>query len=168
MSQVVDPCCIVQDLGEDGKNVNQWHWTERDIMNWVQLRLKELFKDYIVLNKKQILLKINSLQQVKGEAFVTNRKRKLTAFYDLNDIRFSWIGQQFGDDKCIVGEASGLIHIPSLCNDEDDYEVKFSLNQKCVDKVSQRLYRLMINKGELGIRKRIDEFLSEMKSAMLK
>lgn len=30
---------------EDGTNVNQWHWTEKDCMQWSKARLGELFSN---------------------------------------------------------------------------------------------------------------------------
>lgn len=30
-----DPRWLVKDMGEAGRNVNNWHWTERDCTEWV-------------------------------------------------------------------------------------------------------------------------------------
>ncbi|WP_411023703.1 activator of Hsp90 ATPase N-terminal domain-containing protein, partial [Salmonella sp. s51228] len=80
-----DPRWIVEER-EDAKNVNNWHWTERDISQWSKDKFKQLFEGVTFGTEDVIHIKIKSLSSAKGEGVINNRKGKLLFFYewDLN------------------------------------------------------------------------------------
>ncbi|XP_020747305.2 activator of 90 kDa heat shock protein ATPase homolog 2 isoform X3 [Odocoileus virginianus] len=112
-----DPRWIVEER-EDGTNVNNWHWTERDATSWSKGRLRELLVGITVENEAG-RCEISELKQVEGEASCSSRKGKLIFFYEWN-IKLGWKG--------IIRESGakhkGLIEIPSLSeeNEVDDTE----------------------------------------------
>jgi hypothetical protein len=44
-----DPRWIVEQR-DDGRNVNNWHWTEKNATNWSKDKIKELFKQVKIEN----------------------------------------------------------------------------------------------------------------------
>uniref|UniRef100_A0AAA9TAF6 Activator of HSP90 ATPase homolog 2 n=1 Tax=Bos taurus TaxID=9913 RepID=A0AAA9TAF6_BOVIN len=82
-----DPRWIVEER-EDGTNVNNWHWTERDATSWSKGRLRELLVGITVENEAG-RCEISELKQVEGEASCSSRKGKLIFFYEWN-IKLGW------------------------------------------------------------------------------
>ncbi|KAF0879574.1 AHSA2 ATPase, partial [Crocuta crocuta] len=120
-----DPRWIVEER-EDGTNVNNWHWTERDATSWSKGKLRDLLVGIIVENETG-RGEISELKQVEGEASCSSRKGKLIFFYDC----------YFAIEECILfilgvikesgAKHKGLIEIPSLSeeNEVDDTEVRY-------------------------------------------
>uniref|UniRef100_A0A2I3GMY3 Activator of Hsp90 ATPase AHSA1-like N-terminal domain-containing protein n=1 Tax=Nomascus leucogenys TaxID=61853 RepID=A0A2I3GMY3_NOMLE len=107
-----DPRWIVEER-EDGTNVNNWHWCERDATSWSKGKFQELLVGIVVENDAG-RGEISELKQVEGEASCSSHKGKLIFFYEWN-IKLGWKGNK----------AKGLIEIPSLSeeNEVDDTEV---------------------------------------------
>ncbi|XP_062933843.1 activator of 90 kDa heat shock protein ATPase homolog 2-like [Cynocephalus volans] len=112
-----DPRWIVEER-EDATNVNNWHWTERDVTNWSKDKLRELLVGIVVENESG-RCEISELKQVEGEASCSSRKGKLIFFYEWN-IKLGWKGTIKGSG----GKHKGLIEIPNLSeeNEVDDTE----------------------------------------------
>ena len=56
----------------DGKNVNNWHWVEKDCLEWSSSRLKELLSGLVCLDGP-ITFKITCLDSCTGDAVINNR-----------------------------------------------------------------------------------------------
>lgn len=74
---------IVQDR-EDGVNVNQWHWSEKDCLQWSRDRLKHLFENCTLVDAPGLTGSVTSVDSVEGEAFLNVRKKKLIPSYELS------------------------------------------------------------------------------------
>lgn len=42
---------IVEDKGADGRNVNQWHWTEKDITAWAKQHTTDLLANQVLVDE---------------------------------------------------------------------------------------------------------------------
>jgi activator of HSP90 ATPase len=73
-----DPRWLVKDMGESGRNVNGWHWTEKDCLSWCKSRLNQLF-DGAKLVSGPIEVTGGQVDTITGEAFLNNRKNKVIA-----------------------------------------------------------------------------------------
>jgi len=146
-----DPRWIVQNR-EDGKNVNNWHWTESDYTNWAKNRLNDLLST-IEIDTPKISVKVKECT-VNGEVSVNTRKGKTILFYEL-DVSLKWEGEW----KDTVSERKGTVLMPYISeeNDDDDFEVKLT-----VDKEDDAGYKL---KDEL--RKQIIPVLKQRVPTML-
>ena len=71
-----DPRWIVEQRA-DGSNVNQWHWTEKDVTQWVKTRVRELLQNQVILEKRAMMIRTTILDKVDGEANLYNRKGKV-------------------------------------------------------------------------------------------
>lgn len=52
-----DPRWIVEQR-DDGRNVNNWHWTEKNATNWSKDKIKELLREVKIENSDCKLYKI--------------------------------------------------------------------------------------------------------------
>jgi hypothetical protein len=96
---------IVKDHGENGRNVNSWHWEEKQRMPWCKERLSTLL---LVASGGggggSGGASITRIQSVEGEATTTTRKGgKRFAVYDLR-VTCAW---SVGGDGAEGGEAVG-------------------------------------------------------------
>uniref|UniRef100_H0X7Z8 Activator of Hsp90 ATPase AHSA1-like N-terminal domain-containing protein n=1 Tax=Otolemur garnettii TaxID=30611 RepID=H0X7Z8_OTOGA len=150
-----DPRWIVEER-EDGTNVNNWHWTERDATTWSKGKLQELLVGIAVENEAGCC-EISELKQVEGEASCSSRKGKLIFFYEWN-IRLGWKG--------IIKESGvkhkGLIEIPNLSeeNEVDDTEVNVSKKKGDGDILKD----LMKTAGTAKVREALGDYLKALKT----
>ncbi|KAM5250004.1 activator of 90 kDa heat shock protein ATPase homolog 2 isoform 3-T3 [Hipposideros larvatus] len=150
-----DPRWIVEER-EDGTNVNNWHWTERDATSWSKGKLREFLVGIIVENEAG-RCQISELKQVEGEASCSSRKGKLIFFYEWN-IKLGWKG--------IIKESGakhkGLIEIPSLSeeNEVDDTEVNVSKKKGDGDILKD----LMKTAGTAKVREALGDYLKALKT----
>ncbi|BAM81913.1 hypothetical protein, conserved [Cyanidioschyzon merolae strain 10D] len=88
-----DPRWIVQDLGKQGKNVGNWHWTERDISVWAMERLRSLLQEDPIgelrLADDTVQVQVTGSPSVHGDCALYNRKGKLRSVYDLK-VQADW------------------------------------------------------------------------------
>ncbi|XP_041524847.1 activator of 90 kDa heat shock protein ATPase homolog 2 isoform X3 [Microtus oregoni] len=150
-----DPRWIVEER-EDGTNVNNWHWTERDATVWSKGKLRELLVG-IAMENEAGRCEISELKQVEGEASCSSRKGKLIFFYEWN-IKLSWKGTV----KESGAKHKGLIEIPNLSeeNDVDDTEVNVSKKKGDGDILKD----LMKTTGTAKVREALGEYLKALKT----
>ncbi|XP_027995662.2 activator of 90 kDa heat shock protein ATPase homolog 2 isoform X1 [Eptesicus fuscus] len=150
-----DPRWIVEER-EDGTNVNNWHWTERDATSWSKGKLRESLVGIVVENEAG-RCQISDLKQVEGEASCSSRKGKLIFFYEWN-IKLGWKG--------IIKESGakhkGLIEIPNLSeeNEVDDTEVNVSKKKGDGDVLKD----LMKTAGTAKVREALGDYLKALKT----
>lgn len=73
---------IVEDR-EDGTNVNHWHWNEYDVSSWATNRLKEMLSGSGCQLDSSWRFRMDSVEQVHGEATVYVRKGRIKSLCDL-------------------------------------------------------------------------------------
>lgn len=83
---------VVRDRS-DGQNVNGWHWSERNVTNWADSRLRELISP--ITGESASVAKI---EKVSGEATLWNRKGKLKVVYDLK-VEGGWVSCPLNEDE---------------------------------------------------------------------
>lgn len=74
---------IVEDR-KDGQNVNQWHWTEKDCLNWCKQKFKDLFEGASLADSGGVSATVTSVDKLEGEAFLNVRKKKIIPSYELD------------------------------------------------------------------------------------
>jgi len=116
-----DPRWIVEDRA-DGKNVNNWHWTETDYTSWAKNKLTELLVN-LPIETNEITCKTTSLT-CTGDVSVNTRKQKTILFYELV-VKISWEGTY---NKSGLN-TKGTIHLPYISeeNDDDDFEINLTV-----------------------------------------
>ncbi|KAL4693712.1 hypothetical protein H8959_012977 [Pygathrix nigripes] len=146
-----DPRWIVEER-EDGTNVNNWHWTERDATSWSKGKFQDLLVGIVVENDVG-RGEISELKQVEGEASCSSRKGKLIFFYEWY-IKLGW--------KESGVKHKGLIEIPNLSeeNEVDDTEVNVSKKKGDGDILKD----LMKTAGTAKVRQALGDYLKALKT----
>ena len=160
---------IVQDRA-DGANVNSWHWTEKDCMEWSRKELAKLLEDQTVLSGEGgLYIRTGKLQKVDGDAYVNIRKGKIIPGYELH-ITLAWEGEvksSAGDET--LAAVKGTAELPYVAdeNHDEEPEVKISLAADSADgagPAGQRLREAMLAKGRPIIARQVAEFVREIRS----
>jgi activator of HSP90 ATPase len=122
-----DPRWRVADMGEAGKNVNAWHWTEHDALAWTQARLAQLFDGAsgastsaapppLATTATGVAVQAAGVRLCKGECQLNNRKGRLIVTYEL-EITVGWTAKSGEGDGL---EASGAVEIPYFGDEHED------------------------------------------------
>lgn len=150
-----DPRWIVEQRA-DGTNVNNWHWTERDVSSWSSVLLRELLLG-VRLKGPEGDVQLTEVTKVEGESSINNRRGKLFFFYEWQ-LRASWLGTSSGGVKF-----RGTVDVSNLSdeNDMDDLDIAVSL---CKDQPDTPLLGLMKKSGVQEVRRVLGEFVCQLKS----
>jgi len=146
-----DPRWIVANR-EDGKNVNNWHWTESDFSAWAKNRLCELLEG-LKIESENMSCTLSSLT-ISGEVSVNTRKKKTILFYEL-EVSFKWEGMWLASGK----SAKGTVKLPYISeeNDADDFEVQVAVDEdtteanKLKDELRKKLIPILKEKVPIMI-----------------
>ncbi|CAL8392208.1 activator of 90 kDa heat shock protein ATPase homolog 1 [Gadus morhua] len=151
-----DPRWIVEERS-DATNVNNWHWTERDVTAWSTDKLTELLVGCRV-ERDGASCRLTDVTKLEGEASINNRKGKLIFFYEWV-IKASWMGT-----TAIGIKYKGTLEVANLSdeNDMDDLDISVSL---CKDEPVTPLLGLMKKEGVERVRKALGEYVTLLKSA---
>jgi len=113
---------------QDGTNVHNWHWAEKDVLPWSRSRLTELLGGLTLAKNDASGLEATTSTEVtcQGEAVINNRKNKLIAAYEL-ELKGGWSGILMGANGS-KSEVNGLWKVPYLAeeNADEDPEILFS------------------------------------------
>ncbi|KAI9209239.1 activator of Hsp90 ATPase [Polychytrium aggregatum] len=103
------------------KNVNNWHWVEKNCMNWVKEHIPKKLKG---LSSEQggIKVHVTDVSNIAGDADLNQRKGKIFAIYDIS-LHVHWSGESADGSK-----AQGKIVIPEVCYDTDADDITFDVS----------------------------------------
>lgn len=119
-----DPRWVVRER-QDGRNVNGWHWEDKDVTVWAQDRLKQLIcKDPCSTQEPSPGVAVSSVESVDGDATLYNRKGVLKVLYDLK-ISGKWASNHTEEDDRTHGD----FHIDLF---DEDPDVTVSTDPKSV------------------------------------
>lgn len=151
----------------DGKNVDNWHWTEKDLFEWCKTEFEMRFKK-VKVPSQVALLKIIKCDSVKGSMLVCNRKGKTLYVYDVQ-LKLDWAGQikkavsdkednenkEDNDDKKDKKDkknkitAKGTIYVDDISNDDEKYRISIktdsesSENQVIIDEMKKKAIQVV-------------------------
>jgi len=103
----------------DGKNVDNWHWTEKDLFPLCKKELEKAFKS-LAIPSTNAKLKINKAESVEGDMNIFNRKGKAKFIFDVQ-LKLGWEGElketvkDGEEEKKITGK--GTIHVDDISNE---------------------------------------------------
>lgn len=116
-----DPRWIVADR-QDGKNVNAWHWEERDLSKSTHEALKQVFSGLALKSgDEQFSLSIKEISDISGDVTVAQRKGKIMCYFELKVV-LKWSGKVDGTS------VDGKLTIPEIEHDNftDDFDINIS------------------------------------------
>lgn len=154
-----DPRWIVQDR-TDGRNVNAWHWTEKDASEWAKSRMTALLENQTILDTPTLKCKTTSMISADGECTVYNRKGKVSFLLDLN-YGVNWEGELFDDAGNSTGSCKGKLTVPELEHDSDTNKLTVEVTGTGMEE--GRFLQLMQTEGRAWLRSKATTFLKELK-----
>ena len=151
---------------DDGKNCNNWHWSETNLTGWSNDRLTELLVGVVGMEEGSSSgwCKTTKLEKCTGDVTVQSRKQKKFPLYEL-EIKLKWEGQLWDEQGKVVAEAAGHISIPDLSEETfDDLEMTVVLDDE--SKAKQPLKEAMRKTGCKKIREQCIAFVKELKESI--
>jgi len=138
----------------DGRNVNAWHWTERDCTKWFKQHLEKELANLDLCELGHC--KTKSVEKVEGEMTYCNRKRKHMFFYEI-EIRLKW--EATINDKKI----SGQVRVPSLCDEEPLESMQIRVNCTAKSKEGDEIMNEIKKEAIPRLRTLLQKLLDETK-----
>eukprot|EP00741_Cyanophora_paradoxa_P009367 tig00000144_g9073.t1 len=157
-----DPRWIVNER-QDGANVNNWHWVEKDCSKLSRDRITELLEKQKVIDEKELTMEITKVDSISGEATANNRKGKRIVFYEL-DVKLKWKGQIKDSDDKVIATADGNAEITNLSEEQDADDLEVVVSTSGTSANHERLRSIMRTHGIPFIRKRLGQFIREFKA----
>jgi len=149
---------------DDGKNCNNWHWSETNLTAWSKERLAELLVGISALEEPAGTCKITKLDKMSGDVTVQSRKQKKFPLYEL-ELKLKWEGQLFDDKGKVTAEAAGHIKIPDLSEETyDDLEMSVVCDEE--SKAKLPLKEAMRKQGCKRVREACMAFVKELKESI--
>jgi len=114
---------------EDGHNLNDWHWVEKNIVPWCKTEVANRFKDLTIYDGPLGQFKFTGLKNLDGSICAHVRRGRRFVMYEYN-MSFDWSGRLVQEDGSI--EVKGTVKIPYMGdeNDFDDFEFEVSVDGK--------------------------------------
>jgi len=110
---------------EDGTNVNNWHWTEKNATPWSENLWKELLTSLKLQDDVVGDVKITELSKFDGDVTLSNRKGKVITYFEIV-LEAKWEAKhENGEDK-----ASGTLTIPNLSEENDPGDIEVTVTVK--------------------------------------
>jgi len=139
----------------DGKNVANWHWSEKNLTNAMKARLTEKLQG-LTITQGRVNIVFTETEKVEGEMTAMNRKGKTIYVYDFT-IKMKFKGEiapeEAIDEKI---EATGTLDLSDIMVDDDDFTQKITIDS---DDKSKTPIRDTIKKN---INKRLQQILNEL------
>ncbi|EOD16373.1 hypothetical protein EMIHUDRAFT_436574 [Emiliania huxleyi CCMP1516] len=151
---------------EDGRNVNNWHWSETSYTEWAREKLGARFEGVAIGDGTRSAGKLLSLETMKGDVTVQSRKQKRFPLYEL-ELTIRWEGQLFDASGGTAVEAKGRIKVPDLSEETyDDLEMTVLCDEETDAK--RPLKELVRKEGGKAVRAACLAFVKELKETVMK
>lgn len=145
----------------DGANVHNWHWAERDCLEWSRARLSDLVAGLPVLSGEGGLsLRTTTLDKLDGEAYVNIRKGKVIPGYELS-LTLSWEAEAATESG--VAKVTGAAEVPYLADENADEDPDLRVTVHGDDgPVARRAKDAFIALGKPLVLEKIREYVAAM------
>jgi len=151
---------------DDGKNCNNWHWSETSLTAWSKEKLTELLVGVAAMDEggSKGWCKVTALDKMEGDVTVQSRKQKKFPLYEL-ELKLAWKGELWDDAGKVAAEASGHIKIPDLSEETfDDLEMTVVCDDETTAK--RPLKEAMRTTGCKRVREACMSFVKQLKESI--
>lgn len=158
-----DPRWIVEEH-EDAKNVNNWHWAEKNATQWSKDVIKKLLNGLVVENDSYFF-EITDVTKIDGEAIANNRKAKVIVFYE-------WVIE--GDWKALLKtgenktEFKGKFDIPNLSEEYDASELDINVTIESNSNDAAKIKDYARKECAAVIREKLGKYITDLKTEYTK
>eukprot|EP00802_Teleaulax_amphioxeia_P014626 Tamp_14696.p1 GENE.Tamp_14696~~Tamp_14696.p1 ORF type:complete len:357 (+),score=97.90 Tamp_14696:387-1457(+) len=165
-----DPRWKVKDMGDQGKNVNGWHWNEKDVFPYFKEQFTAKFDDKVIFegatNGPAGLLcdfKCWKLDKCTGEASVAKRKgNKVIVIYEI-EATMKWEVTLKNSAGETISTAKGSYEMPCIdtVEDIDKFEIQIKYNKTGGDHQAANDYAK--KQGQDEVRRMIVAIIMQLK-----
>ncbi|CAD6196421.1 unnamed protein product [Caenorhabditis auriculariae] len=156
-----DPRWIVEERA-DATNVNNWHWSEKNATPWSRDRLSQLLQG-LVIEDGSIVIKLDEIKKLEGEATANNRKAKLIFLYEWV-IEVSYTARVTGTDT----EYKGKIEVPNLSDENSASELDVSSTLETKGPHEAQIRNVLKKKGTEVVQEALGAYIRELKEEFSK
>uniref|UniRef100_A0A5K3G073 Aha1_N domain-containing protein n=1 Tax=Mesocestoides corti TaxID=53468 RepID=A0A5K3G073_MESCO len=153
-----DPRWIVEERA-DAKNVNNWHWTEKNATQWSIDRIKSLLIGY-TFESQDFFVELTNVTKCNGEAIANNRKAKLIFFYEW-DIEIEWRGSKKSSEK--PTKFLGKIVVNNLSEEYSANELDFDVTCESSSSDANEVKEFLRKSGPQYLRKQLGIYITDLK-----
>ncbi|KAI6237051.1 Activator of Hsp90 ATPase [Aphelenchoides besseyi] len=146
----------------DARNVNNWHWVEKNATPWSKRRFEELLIGQTV-EKGAIKVTLNEFKKLEGDATANNRKAKLIFLYEF-EILIKFTANVSGSDLIY----NGVLEIPNLSDENQADEIDVNITIETLGPHKDELYHILNTDGKTFIQKQIGVYIRELKEEFSK
>lgn len=150
----------------DGTNVHNWHWVEKDCLEWSKKTLSHLLEDIAIMSGEgNLWIKTTKVEKVDGEAYVNIRKGKIIPGYEIS-VRVLWEGEAKDAHGGTLAKVSGRVELPYIADENAGAGEDPDINITVTDNgpVGVRLREAFLSKGKPFILKRVRQYVDLMAS----
>eukprot|EP01007_Sphenomonas_quadrangularis_P003582 NODE_737_length_1214_cov_12.647210_g591_i0.p1 GENE.NODE_737_length_1214_cov_12.647210_g591_i0~~NODE_737_length_1214_cov_12.647210_g591_i0.p1 ORF type:complete len:297 (-),score=37.51 NODE_737_length_1214_cov_12.647210_g591_i0:276-1166(-) len=165
-----DPRWIVADR-HDGKNVNNWHWTERNITQQGIAATKAFFQGLQLVSLDGLTASISSVTDVSGEICLLNRKNRIKCHMELK-LEAEWTGtgavSSFRRAAAAPDGSSikGTVSMPEIENTTATMDVAFTFSKLPKESSLQQVVRTTMNSaGSAAMRTAVLQMINELQGS---
>ncbi|OEL24262.1 hypothetical protein BAE44_0014719 [Dichanthelium oligosanthes] len=153
----------------DGTNVHNWHWAERDCLEWSRARLSSLLAGLTVLDGEGgLTLRTVALDKLDGEAYVNIRKGKVIPGYELS-LTLSWEAEAeaaaaAASEPGAAGvKVAGAAEVPYLADENADEDPDLRVTVRGDETpLARRAKDAFLARGKPLVLEKIREFVAAM------
>jgi len=164
-----DPRWKVKDLGTQGANVNNWHWTENDCFPYFKERFTSSFDGNTILSGVEAgdlsgELSCWKLEKITGEASITKRKgKKVIVIYELEvDIKWEAILKNAAGETASSSKGSYKMPCIDTVEDIDAFEIQVKFNKEAKEHKSANDFAK--KQGQAKVREMIVAIIEQLKA----
>ncbi|CAL5001712.1 unnamed protein product [Urochloa decumbens] len=145
----------------DGTNVHNWHWAERDCLEWSRARLSALLAGLTVLDGEGgLTIRTVALDKLDGEAYVNIRKGKVIPGYELS-LTLSWEAEAASESG--AAKVTGAAEVPYLADENADEDPDLRVTVRGDETpLARRAKDAFLARGKPLVLEKIREFVVAM------
>ncbi|KAJ1992957.1 Co-chaperone [Dimargaris cristalligena] len=137
------------------KNVNNWHWTDKNCINWAKSYFKDRLAN-VAVDYNGYHVTTEDVTSVTGDCDLNQRKGKVITIFDL-EIKLNWSGT--GPDGT---EAAGSIHIPEVTHDADTSDYVFDITITAETREKREIKEVVRKQLTQVLRERLAAFRGDL------
>ncbi|MQL85495.1 hypothetical protein Taro_018020 [Colocasia esculenta] len=152
----------------DGTNVHNWHWVERDCLEWSRGQLSSLLSGLTILaGEGGLKIRTKTLDKLEGEAYVNVRKGKVIPGYELS-LSLSWEGEVLSDSADPAAppllSVQGAVEVPYLADENADEEPEVRVTVRGGDggPLERRIKEAFLAKGKPVVLEKLRAYVQSM------
>ncbi|KAI8358264.1 activator of Hsp90 ATPase [Mortierella sp. GBAus27b] len=142
-------------MSKDMKNVNNWHWVDKNCLSWAKTYFEENLTD-VSADGYGATIKTTGVTAVTGDVDVNQRKGKIITIFDVA-ITITFEGT-ISDGTQVTGK----IDIPEVAHDTDSDDYVFDVTIDGENNAKRPIRDLIRNKLSESLRQKLEKFAGDL------